>query len=89
MARVDMKALAQLGASARIAELEAELAEIRKTFPALATRRRVQDGGAGGTLLPEGGKKKRRQRAPMSAAQRRAVGVRMKKYWAQRRKANA
>lgn len=32
---------------------------------------------------------KRRKRKPMSAAQKKAVGERMKKYWAERRKAKA
>jgi hypothetical protein len=85
---MDMKELAQLGAARRVAEIRAELAEIQRRFPTLRAGRRVETGSGGGTLLPEDGKKKRRGRKPMSAAQRKAVGIRMKKYWAARRKAN-
>jgi len=49
-----------------------------------ATKRRLRAEGSQSSL-PESGK--RRKRKPMTAAQRKAVGVRMKKYWAARRKA--
>jgi hypothetical protein len=74
---------AQLGAAQRIEEISAELAAIRKAFPAIASRR-VQDGG-----LSNVGATPRRRRKPMTAAQKRAVGIRMKKYWAARRKADS
>lgn len=81
---------AQIGAAQRVAEIQAELAHIRKAFPAIGARlragRRVESGSGGGTVRPEEGKRKRRRRPPMSAAQRKAVGIRMKKYWAARRK---
>ena len=84
---MNRKEWAQLGAARRVEEISAELAEIRKAFPELRAGRRVETGSGGGTLVPEGGRKKRRGRKPMSAAQRKAVGIRMKKYWAARRKA--
>lgn len=84
-----VKEFAQLGAAQRVMEIRAELAEIERMFPALRSRRRVQAGGGGGTFGPEEGKRKRRRRKPMSAAQKRDVSLRMKKYWAARRKANA
>ena len=88
---MNRKEWAQLGAAQRVKEIEAELAEIRKAFPrigaGLRAGRRVESGSGGGTLVPEEGKKKRRRRPQMSAAQRRAIGVRMKAYWAARRKA--
>lgn len=82
---IDMRALAQRGAAARVAEINAELAEIQRAFGTGRAARRVQTGSGGGTLAPEDGKKKRRRRPPMSAAQKKAVGLRMKKYWAARR----
>jgi hypothetical protein len=88
----DLKEWARLGAERRMQEIEAELAEIRKAFPGLGSRRRVQSGGGGGTLAHEneggqaqGGKKKRNR--TFSAAQRAEVSRRMKAYWAKRRKA--
>jgi hypothetical protein len=73
----DLKAYARRGAEARIVELNAELNDIYKTFPDLrrgATK--ATSAGAGG---------QRRRRKPMSAAQRKAVGQRMKVYWAARK----
>jgi hypothetical protein len=89
-----MKEWAQLGAARRVAELRTELADIERMFPALRSRRRVQDGGAGGTLLPDargsmGEGRKRRKRPPMSASQKAEVSRRMKAYWAKRRKSAA
>jgi hypothetical protein len=84
-----VKQWAQLGAARRVEEITAELADIERMFPELRSRRRVQDGGAGGNRVLAGGRKVRRRRKPMSAAQKRAVGIRMKKYWAARRKAEA
>jgi hypothetical protein len=86
---LDMRELARLGAEARVAEINAELAEIRRAFGTGRAGRRVQSGSGGGTLAPEesGKKQKRRSRPPMSAAQKAEVSKRMKKYWAARRKA--
>ena len=81
-----VKVWAQLGAAQRAEEIRAELEAIRKAFPDIASRRRVDSGGGGGLLIPEGGKKKRRKRKPMTPAQKRAVGVWMKAYWAKRRR---
>lgn len=74
---IDMRQLAREGARARIAELLTELAEIRRAFPD-ADRRRA----ARGATAP-----RRRGRRGMSPAERKAVGIRMKAYWAARRKA--
>jgi hypothetical protein len=76
LAKFDLKEYARRGAEARVAELTRELAEIYRTFPGL--RRRVA------APAPAG-----RRRKPMSAAQKKAVSVRMKKYWAARRRAKA
>lgn len=78
MAKFDLKAYARQGAVARVAELNAELVVIYRTFPDL--RR-----GAGPGAAKVG---RRRKRQPMSAAQKAVVSKRMKKYWAERRKAH-
>ena len=72
---MDIKALAAMGAQARMVEIESEIAALRKTFPELAaasepTPRRVR-----------ASEPARRKRSKMSAAARAAVSKRMKKYW--------
>jgi hypothetical protein len=82
---VDLKALARLGAQARIAELIAEIDAILKAFPELGQaaarpgRQNIQ-----AKVQPA---VRRRKRSTMSAAARKAVSERMKRYWAKRRKA--
>jgi hypothetical protein len=83
VAKFDMRAYARQGAQARAAELEAELASIYRAFPDLRTAQRT----SGRSNSMPGAKSVRRRRTPMSAAQRKAVSARMKKYWAARRKA--
>ena len=86
MARFNLREYARQGAQARAAELTAELAEIYRAFPDLRSARL----GIGGRVSgPQSALKRARRRKPMSAAQKKAVSVRMKKYWAGRRKANA
>lgn len=82
MAKFDLKEYARLGAEARVAELNAELAEIYRAFPNLRTRGRQSAAAPGGVVRASS-----RRRKPMTAAQRKAVSARMKKYWAGRRKA--
>ena len=72
--RDELRRLARLGAKARLEELRKEEAAIRGAFPDLFTGRRVAARG-------------RKRTAGMSAAARKAVSIRMKKYWAERRKA--
>ena len=80
MTRAEVKQLARLGAKARLEELRQEEAAIRKAFPDV-----VSGGGrAAATKVAA-----RPRRRGMSAAARKAVSARMKKYWAARRKANA
>jgi hypothetical protein len=79
LAKFDVNRYAQLGAEARAAELSAELAEIYRAFPALRRGRTGRPAAEGAVST--------RQRKPMSAALKRAVSIRMKKYWASRRKA--
>ena len=81
LSREAMQRLARLGAKSRLEELRSEEAAIRRAFPDLFGRGRGRQAAA--TPAAGGG----RRRRGMSAAARKAVSVRMKKYWADRRKA--
>ena len=77
-----LKELARTGAEHAIKALEAEIIAIERTFPELklpgrrrAVRRAVSTAA--------------RRTTEMSAEARKAVSARMKKYWAERRKAKA
>jgi hypothetical protein len=83
---IDMKAFARAGAIARLNELQHEMERIGRAFPGLrtATPGRATPAGkvsARATAAPVG------RRKPMSAAEKKAVSERMRKYWAGRRKA--
>jgi len=81
-----LRRLARLGAMARLAELRQEEAAIRAEFPELFGRGRKAV--AAGDGVARAGRPRRRRRA-MSTAARKAVSERMRKYWAERRKAKA
>ena len=68
LSRSELQRLARLGAKSRLEELRREEAAIRRAFPDLFRGR--QSAGGGPT----------RRRAGMSAAARKAVSARMKKY---------
>ena len=75
-----VRELARSGAEALLKQLRAEIIAIERTFPELALparRRQVTRAVARAT----------RRGRTMSAAARRAVSERMKRYWAERRKA--
>jgi len=80
-----LRRLARLGAVARLEQLREEEAAIRAEFPELFGGRR----GNSKAAAQDTGTRKRRRRAAMSAAQRKEVSERMRKYWAERRKACA
>jgi hypothetical protein len=73
-----IRELAKTSAEALLRELRADIVAIERTFPELAT-----PGGRRATMQEV---KKRTQQ--MSAAAKKAVSLRMKKYWAERRAAN-
>jgi hypothetical protein len=77
-----LKDLARRGAEVVVKELRAEIVAIERTFPELGlpTRRRA---------LRRSVKEATRRTRRMSAAARKTVSDRMKKYWAERRKARA
>ena len=83
-----LRRLARLGAMARLEQLRQEEAAIRAEFPDLFGRGRKRASDAAGAGQAAGGGARRR-RAAMSAAGRKAVSERMRKYWAERRKAKA
>jgi hypothetical protein len=80
MKQDELRRLARMGAAARLAELERERAALLRDFPGLRTT-------SGTAAVQRDGRS--RKRRVMSAANRRAVSIRMKKYWAARRKAKA
>lgn len=79
--------LAREGATHRLAELQAEIVELIKSFPHLKSQKKPYPLDLEERDLPHA--TKRRRRPGMSAAQRKAVSLRMKKYWAARRKAKS
>jgi uncharacterized protein (UPF0335 family) len=81
-----LRRLARLGAVARLEQLREEEAAIRSEFPELFGGRRG-NGALKNPVKNAGGS--RRRRKAMSAAQRKEVSERMRKYWAERRKASA
>lgn len=77
-----IRQLARTGAETLLKQLRAEVIAIERTFPELALparRRQVRQAVASARKRGRG----------MSAAARKAVSERMKKYWAERRKASA
>ena len=74
-----LRRLARLGAVARLEQLREEEAAIRAEFPELFGGRRAS------ASAPRTGGARKRRRAKMTAAQRKAVSQRMRKYWADRK----
>ena len=92
----ELNRLARLGALRRLEELRQEEASLRAAFPDLgapgqpAARRRgrpPRKAQAAAAAADRGGSARKRRRRKMSPAERRAVSERMRKYWADRRKA--
>jgi hypothetical protein len=77
-----LKELARTGADQTIKALQAELIAIERTFPELALAR-------GRRVLRRSINLAAQNTTRMSAAARKAVSDRMKRYWAERRKAQA
>jgi hypothetical protein len=82
----ELRRLALIGAEGRIESLRAEIAAIVELFPELKGAAGGA-GGRGGRAAKKAANSKRNWN--MSAAQRKAVSARMKKYWAARRKEKA
>jgi hypothetical protein len=82
-----LRAYARIGAMRRLEELRQEEASIRAAFPELFRGRPARAAGAATAAATSNDEPRRRRRWKMSAAQKRAVSERMRKYWAARRKA--
>jgi hypothetical protein len=83
--RRELHRLARVGAQARLEQLERERSLILRAFPGL-------EAGLPGSFPVNPGSAPQpasRRRRRMSAAQRKAVSTRMRKYWAARRKEKA
>ena len=95
MNQQQLEHLAKLGARARLDEMQREKDAIYRAFPDLRAggrgrqARQSQAGFAGGRETVEAAETPRRRQRSMSAAGRRAVSERMKRYWAGRRKEKA
>jgi hypothetical protein len=77
-----IRELARVGAEHALKRLRAEIVAIERTFPELGLPR-------GRRTLRKSVESATRRTKTMSAAARKAVSARMKKYWAERRKATA
>ena len=77
-----IRELAREGASKALNQLRAEVIAIERTFPELALQQRRR-------LVRQAVGQARKRTRTMSAAARKEVSARMKKYWAERRKAQA
>jgi hypothetical protein len=86
----DLKSYARRGAEARLRELADEAKQLLKVFPDLSASF-DEDELPVNFILRKGARKAAtgRRRRKMTAAQKKAVSARMKKYWAERRKAQA
>lgn len=77
-----LRELARTGAEVTLKRLRAEIIAIERTFPELAL-------ASGRRAVRRSLKQATNRTRHMSAAARRAVSLRMKRYWAERRKAQA
>ena len=77
-----IRELAREGAAKALSQLKAEIIAIERTFPELALPQRRRQ-------VRQAASEARSRGYEMSAAARKAVSLRMKKYWAERRKAAA
>ena len=79
---LNLKDLARVGAQARLTEIREEQAALLTMFPELREgRQRGRKAASNGAAAA----KPARKRPSMSASMRKAVGQRMKAYWAKRR----
>ena len=91
LSSAEVNKLMRLGAAARLAELEREIAALRRAFPGLTSATAADTKTSVGAQPPSAAasaakKARRGRRKPMNAAERKAVSERMKRYWAERRK---
>ena len=85
IAPVELRRLAVVGARTRLMELKAEMASLVRAFPEIGRASAVTVGGGAVAVR----RAKPGRKTPMTAAERREVSERMKKYWAGRRAAKS
>jgi hypothetical protein len=96
LSRAELLRLARAGAGVRVSELRQEIDSIYRSFPELrrgrpprATRASAADTSVAEASAPRAKRRSRkaagRPRRGWTAAQRKAVSERMRKYWAGRR----
>jgi hypothetical protein len=86
----EMHRLARIGAAAKLAQLEREIAALKRAFPGLKAQSvppPAPSAGGGPHPEPAPAAPPPSRRSPMSATERKAVSERMKRYWDARRKA--
>ena len=84
---VTFESVESAGRAEFLGQLREEEAAIRTEFPELFGRGRRENSASAASVRPAG--KRRRRRRSMSAGARKAVSERMRKFWAERRKAKA
>ena len=90
LSREQLRQLATKGAMARLEELRSEEAAIRQAFPELGRKSPAAPAAkASPVAVGKAAATSARSQNRMSPAARRAVSERMKRYWAERRKAKA
>ena len=77
-----IREMARAGAAVILKQLRAEIVAIERTFPELALSKSRR-------AIRRSVKTARKRGGEMSEAARKALSIRMKKYWAERRKAQA
>ncbi len=77
-----LRELARTGAETMLKQLRAEIIAIERTFPELALSQKRR-------AVRQAFNSARRRVRTMTEAERKAVSARMKKYWAERRKAKS
>jgi hypothetical protein len=82
MTRAELREFARAGAEARLQAIADERVAIIRTFPDLKMRSTAAVGSRDAAVPVGRGARKRRR---MSAAERKALGARMRRYWAKRR----
>ena len=90
LTEAEMHRLARIGAAAKLAQLEREIAALKRAFPGLkAQETPVPAPPVEGPSRPAADPPTPRhsRRKPMTASERTAVSERMKRYWDGRRKA--
>ena len=85
IAQAELRALALVGARARLMTLRTEIASLVRLFPELGRGNQLKAGSETAGVRKR--RKKPGRKHPMSAAERKAVSERMRKYWAERRAA--